>query len=335
MSPTVARTLFIHVGPVKTGTSAVQDLLRQHDNTALIYPKVGLWGPGSHHGLVYSFFGETMRGKKPFADPKKLFGEIAAAVNKVERNVLVSSEMFGPPPGSKKKRDLVAFVDALLQYLEGDWTVEVLVTCRDHFERAASAYSQRIKGQESLECDGPDEYLFRHIDGLQYAPFIHALRQFGYKITALNYHPARNWTTRFMTYVGIPPSDIPSSQSKNVSLSVKALIAKLSANRTLQTDDERHRFLRLLKRMPGFYASSQFIFGSDVVAAAERQFSKDREFLRGEFDRELPSPDPSERENMFFLDPGDLEEIGVVARKLGTSGNAVVDAARQYLRPAQ
>jgi hypothetical protein len=323
----------MHIGPVKTGTSAVQSVLCEHDNSAVIYPKVGLWGSGSHHGLVYGFFGETMRGKEP-ADPKQLFRQIAASVNDTDINVLVSSEMFAPPPGSKraKKRNLGAFVETLLKHFDGDWSVEVLVACRDHFERAASAYSQRIKGKDALERAGPDEYLLRYADELQYAPLIEAARAFGYKVTALNYHPAQSWTMRFLSYVGFRSDDVPRSQSTNVSPSVKALIAKLSANRTLESADERHRFLRLLKQMPGYAAPSEFIFGSDAVAAAEPRFSEDRSFLRREFGLELPNE--GTRENMFFLDARSFEEIDVVARMLGPPGNAILEAAREYLRPA-
>ncbi|HTW31951.1 MAG TPA: hypothetical protein VMD76_09745 [Candidatus Sulfotelmatobacter sp.] len=53
----MARKLFVHVGPRKTATSAIQDCLRRHDNSIVIYPKVGLEGPGCHHGLVYAFAG--------------------------------------------------------------------------------------------------------------------------------------------------------------------------------------------------------------------------------------------------------------------------------------
>ena len=57
------RTLYLHVGPRKTGTSALQHILRNHDNSIVVYPKVGLWGDGSHHGLVFRFFGVDRSGK--------------------------------------------------------------------------------------------------------------------------------------------------------------------------------------------------------------------------------------------------------------------------------
>jgi hypothetical protein len=44
------RKLFIHVGPMKTGTTALQTFLRDHDGSLVLYPKkTGQYDPGAHH----------------------------------------------------------------------------------------------------------------------------------------------------------------------------------------------------------------------------------------------------------------------------------------------
>lgn len=48
------RTLYLHCGPPKTGTSAIQAHLR--DNAChpdLLYPQAGQWGDGVHHCLTF------------------------------------------------------------------------------------------------------------------------------------------------------------------------------------------------------------------------------------------------------------------------------------------
>ena len=52
------RKLYIHAGPPKTGTSALQYVLRDHDGSAVYYPKAGQWDDGSHHNLVLNFYGD-------------------------------------------------------------------------------------------------------------------------------------------------------------------------------------------------------------------------------------------------------------------------------------
>jgi len=81
----LTRTLFFHVGPAKTGTSAVQYVLQRHDNSAVIYPKVGLWADGSHHNLVLNYFGEYGRPEVVREDPAELLARIGKEARRSTR----------------------------------------------------------------------------------------------------------------------------------------------------------------------------------------------------------------------------------------------------------
>ena len=72
------RTLYIHVGPAKTGTSAIQHALLTHDGSVVTYPQVGLSRGGSHNNLVLNFFSDKSRSDAVKADPRKLLDELAA-----------------------------------------------------------------------------------------------------------------------------------------------------------------------------------------------------------------------------------------------------------------
>jgi hypothetical protein len=105
----------VHLGPRKTGTSAIQSALRAHDNSIVIYPKVGLWGDGSHHGLVFSFFGEQRKPRQKDLekyDLKLLLDRLADEARDNARDILISSETLA---GSG--RNFEAFILALLHYL--------------------------------------------------------------------------------------------------------------------------------------------------------------------------------------------------------------------------
>lgn len=321
------RILYIHIGPMKTGTSALQSILSKHDNSSVIYPKVGLWGPGSHHGLVYSYFGKARRGKEPDDDCNKLFQKIRVEAQLSDMNLLISSEVLSE---RYKRRDPKNFIDALWDYLGRDgWNVEILLACREHLQRAASAYSQRVKGRDSSETRGPDEFLVEDAERYTYAPLIERSVATGFKVTVLNYHPAETWTARFSAYLGIPDGQVPAAPDKNVSLSIKALIAKLSANRVLRTDKERATFARMLKKMPGYHGSSRQMFGREAMIRAETHFSADRAFLLENFGIRLPEAEIG-NPCKFVLDVQALAEIATITRPLGQVGEEIVRAASEF-----
>src|SRR5580704_9053599 len=92
----VPRKLYVHVGPRKTATSAIQQMLLDHGNSAVCYPRVGLGGPANyrgHHALVFSHFGESRRSGYSKVDPSELFGAVRDEVREDNRNILISSEL--------------------------------------------------------------------------------------------------------------------------------------------------------------------------------------------------------------------------------------------------
>jgi len=101
MSPTnFKRNLYIHIGLPKTGTSAIQKSLSENRDAliskfSLLYPKLGEWVDGSHHGLAFAM------GMNPY---QKILSE-QSQVKMLEKlqeeidesgcnNILLSSECF-------------------------------------------------------------------------------------------------------------------------------------------------------------------------------------------------------------------------------------------------
>lgn len=320
------RRLFIHVGPAKTGTSAVQHVLRQHDNSRIIYPKIGLWADGSHHNLVFNFYGNFSRPEIIRADVGEMFDQIGGEARASDRDVLISSEgLIG--------RDVGALIRALLPHLgDGPWQPEILLACRDHFERAASLYNQRVKDALVRERSEPDDFLLRHLRELTYAPIMAMLTEHGFPVVALNYHPSADFVRRFLRHVGANDLSLV-DERRNVSLSPKGLIATFAANQIAETADERLRYFTALRRLRPFFAPSLFIFGPQAAAEAEIRFHEDRQFLLAEFGVALPAPDIGDRQPKFSIDAKELQDIEAATRDLGPAGEAIVAVACRYLRP--
>lgn len=210
--------------------------------------------------------------------------------------------------------------------------VEIVLACREHYSWAGSIYNQAVKSKNTKqpEVRDPDEFLRHSAPRFRYANLVQRLRETGFKITLLNYHPSAGWFKRFLNHVGFEDSRIPAAQTNNVSLSVPMLIAKLAANRVLKTENERRRFAQELKRMTRPAPSPVSIFGPDACSEAETWFAADRLFLQDEFGIHFPASEHAQ--SGFLLDAAALAEVAAVVERLDGAGDAVLELAMQYVR---
>jgi hypothetical protein len=326
----LSRILYLHVGPRKTATSAIQNFLRQHDNSVVVYPKAGLEPPGSHHGLVYEFFGNDRNGKISNRSAiNQLLKQIELESKGSDRNVVISSEAL-----ELKWSDVGKFANALLPHLSRTpLDVEIILACREHFSRAASWYNHRTRAlgvnkQRVL----PDEFLADHAAEICYEPLVKRLRGTGLRVTVLDYHPSETWTDRFFRHVGFRDDQLPRIRARHVAVSAKVLIAKIAAHHMVPSHDDRQEYLKAFMQMSESRAPSKFIFGRECAKNADSLFGKDREFLLKECGISLNHPDIETIENAFCINQADLEEIAAVAENIGKEGQQITEFARQYVR---
>ena len=317
----MTRRLYIHVGPRKTATSTIQRTLASSDSVVL-YPKAGLGLGGSgqahgHHGLVFGFFGEQ-------ENREALLESFATECSQSERDIVISAEIL-------ENRDIGAFVRALLARVDDVDQVELLFACREHFSRIASLYNHRTRRRNLKERRLPDEFLVECAAEVCYASLVQDLRQTGFPVTALNYHPSADWIDRFMTHVGFARNQIPAIESELVAFGPKMLVVCLAV-KEIPSEWQRKSLQRALNRMPDTRAASGFIFGPDAAEFAERQFVADRQFLKDEFGIELVPPPPEARGNGLQIGEDEFADIAAVAKDFGADGQTVVDFARRFVR---
>ena len=322
----MTRTLFLHIGPAKTGTSAVQHFLQRHDNSIVVYPKVGLWADGAHHNLVLNYFGEYTRPEVVREDAAGLLARIGEEARHSDRDIVISSEILAG------RKDVAGFSAALEREVGAPLRVEIVAVVREHFERAASAYNQRVKDAVTGEKRDPDTFLAAQTRGLGYSVMLKRLRQTGFDICALNYHPAEDCVQRVLAKFGFrqgAPADYP---VRNASWARPALVATLAANRVAVSPEERNQFTAALRRMPGFHAPAEPIFGPDAAFEADRVFAKDRNYLLRRFGIEFELPDFSKERAPFAVDEHEFANIRNVACKFGSFGDKIIEAVRPYMR---
>ena len=321
----VTRTLFLHIGPAKTATSAVQHVLRGHDNSVVLYPQVGLWSDGSHHNLVFNFFGDHRRPETTREDADALFAQIAAAAEQSGRNIVISSEAL---PG----RDIAAFANALLQHLGGTFRVQLVAVVREHLERAASLYGHRVMDGFTAESCTPDEFLSQRAHAFAYSKMLTKLGRTGFDVTALNYHPSDGCVERVLAHFGFPKDSIPVAQVRHPSPGTTALAATLALNRTASTPQARKRIARALRAMPGFFGPARAVFSRGATEVALLKLRPDRKFLADRFAIVLPEPELPGADEGFGIDDVEFEEIARATSRLGSEGAALRECVRTFIR---
>jgi hypothetical protein len=321
-----ARKLFVHVGPAKTGTSAIQYVLSRQDNTQLVYPKIGLWADGSHHNLVFNFFGDYRRPEVVRENATELLARIRDDAAKAPGNVVISSENFAG-------RDAGSFINALRSALGGLVDqAEIIFVCREHISLAASLYNQSVKDFFSCERRSPNEFLRERALFMRYRPEIERLQQTGFPVRVINYHPSDDLVLRFLRYVGFTALEGVKNEARNVSLSVKGLIGTLAVNNTAGSAEERADGFAALRKMRKFFAPSRFIFAPQTMQVVEPLLAEDRQYLHERFGIELPVPASGEMEDMFHLSASELQEIEAACVPLGGQARKIIDFAARYLR---
>lgn len=83
----------MHLGPSKTGTSAIQGFFRDQGASSILYPKTGRWPDGSHHNLPFAFDGKTQYGGIDIPPWEQLCQELDKEISSYKNNILISSEI--------------------------------------------------------------------------------------------------------------------------------------------------------------------------------------------------------------------------------------------------
>jgi len=324
------RTLYVHVGPAKTGTSAIQHALKgaQDEDPPIIYPLVGLSRGGSHNHLVANLLGDQSRPDVARVAPQELLAQLRAAIGANGRDVIISSEALSG------HQDMVRFIATLTGVFTGEVRVQWLIVCREHFARISSAYNQRVKDAWLREREPPDDFLRGRGAAFRYQEIIRRLRQTGFPVSALSYHPAQTLVERFMQHIGLPPERMPSAEQRNISLSAKGLVATLAANNVAATATQRERYFSTLRSMKRFFAPSKFIFSSAATREVAQRLQPDRDFLAARMGVVLPEPDTAPAEGGLYIDEREYAEICAVTDSLGEEGAAIAAYAAGFKRAA-
>lgn len=238
----MTRKLFVHVGPGKTGTSAIQGYFRDHETTTVLYPESGRWPDGAHHKLVFAFEGKSLHGQIGIPPWKDLSRQLDEEVAGSTKNVLISSEI-----------STHEFVKALQTLLARHrLNASLIITFRPPLERAASSYNQGVKDSIVGLREDPDAYLLNETDRFLFRPFFEGWYSLGLPVTVLPYRDDLPLVQRFGQAIGLDlPAEVGGTR-RNRSMGGSALLTILLANKLMQSEQERRSFFELIRQDDSF-----------------------------------------------------------------------------------
>lgn len=233
------RTLYLHCGPMKTGTSAFQAYLVQNPAEQLLYPETGRWPDGAHHRITFALLGRTEHGGSPLDPPETVLDTLRAEVAARDRDVVISSELLQPDTAM-----------ALIARLDGFDAVRLVLTIRHPLERAASAYNQDVKDPVNWERDWPDVYLRTVPSRFTTRRLSDLWSPTGLPIVWVNYHPADSTTARLCAALDLPEPQIEVPRP-NRSMGGFGLIGLLAAHRLNLSRENRKRVFDTMRKTHG------------------------------------------------------------------------------------
>lgn len=265
------RTLYVHVGPPKTGSSASQALLRDGGVPDILYPRTGQWQDGAHHMLTFGLAGVERRGDVEIPPPAETLDALVREVAASDADVVVSSEGFTP-------KTLRLFLERFAPDRLGFARVRVIFVLRDPVELAASRYNQGVKDPEHGERRDPDRFLVETQRQMCGAELVAAFAAASPAFTLVRYHPAESFLTRFAAAIDRPDTPIPERLWRNRSMGGKALLTLVAANRLAADAAGRRAFFDTLRgdKSFGIWSGDSFPFSPEALATTAPVFDEDR-----------------------------------------------------------
>jgi hypothetical protein len=264
------RTLFLHVGPAKTGTSAIQAYFKSNQFETIYYPHTGQWPDGSHHKLVFATRNLRYYGPIEIPEWEELKQQLCAEIATTNKDIFISSEVCQP-----------GFIDYLTEITtQFNLQLKVIMVYRDATARASSIYNQNVKDPVVGLALNPDDFLEQQVNQFKIRPLFQRWRKKTNEIHLMSYGSDTPLLASFCKYIGVMVSEDDASKIFNRSMGGHALIAMLIANKVLASENERRAFFEAMRQRVGFriWSGGSYPFTRQAVEKLKVELQCDRQW---------------------------------------------------------
>ncbi|MCK9236795.1 MAG: glycosyltransferase [Thiopseudomonas sp.] len=214
------KTLYLHIGLPKTGTTAIQNFFCTNDSALkekqkFLYPKFGRWKDGSHHQIAFSLQETDFY---PWLDESAQIGYLRDLINEIENSgcdrFLLSSECFHLYNNS-----------TFIQMFKDRYKIKIICYLRQRSEYLVSIYKQNVRDITYREKRSFIDFMETETHKLNYSNMLQPWLQMVEKEDFL----IRNYAKQklvggailsdFMTSLGLEIVELPTHDKKfNMSL---------------------------------------------------------------------------------------------------------------------
>lgn len=268
----MTRTLYLHVGPAKTGTSAIQAYFKSTEFDSLYYPQTGQWPDGSHHKLVFAAKGLRRYGVIEIPEWHELKQQLYAEIKATNKDILISSEVCQP--------DFMEIIRTIAAQF--GMHIVVIMVYRNAIDRASSVYNQEVKDPVVGLTLSPDEFLQQKAEQLRIRPLYERWTKEVHDIRLLAYSGHAPLLTRFCEILGVTATLDDADKVFNRSMGGHALIAMLIANKILPAEEQRRSFFDAMRAQHDFriWSGSSYPFSQQAVEALNIALQDDFDWAR-------------------------------------------------------
>ena len=285
---TLKKTLFIHIGKHKTGTTAIQNFLsinrEELKKHSILYP-----GKNENHCSVAK---ELQKNEKSFLDQKsntyEIFSEIVKNIDKYQKFIL-SSEGF-----SENEDRVIPRLIQTINYFKLNLQVKIIIFFRQQHTYLESAYQQEVKDEKRRMAITFEEMIKQEIqyDFLDYYSILNKWSVSFEKenIISSQYYPKQHKTKIYTDFVNILelPVDfkylIPSRSKSNIGLT-KNNIELIRWFNIFKIDDISHnQIVRILSNEYNSPQTQNTLLTSKVIDKILRQFEPSNHQVAVEYD---------------------------------------------------
>lgn len=308
------RKLILHIGPSKTGTSAIQSFFRDNKPDGILYPETGRWPDGSHHKLVFAYQGKQKYGLIHIPLWKQLLCSLEEEIDASSEDILISSEMSS-----------VEFVEGLQPLVRKfNLNLHLILVARNPVERAASAFNQGVKDAVVGMSQDPKSYLIARTNEFRFRPLFEKWATLGCPIVVLPYKDTLPLIQRFCDVLDISIKSDVIEKFPNKSMGGTALIAILIANKLLSDEAQRREFFTQLQTNPSFkiWRGNSFPFDKEACEVFFNAIKEDIDWMIAQFNFSKAIYYKASKES-FLLSDNDVQDIYAQLEKFDlVDGNA-------------
>lgn len=235
--------LILHIGAPKTGTSFIQQVLKNNSNAlnacGYHYFENLRWHDGSHHHFAFSLMGLNY-GNVSFDSYEQNCDKLVSEMKLNPNSTYILSSELLFFDANKYKGSLELFFSNFSQ-------VTVVVYLRNPVDYLTSLYKQMVRDPNDMLSLSPEEFAKSRINILSYKTIVDSYRDLAAKVNVIDYDKSKDIIEDIFSGFSCPKLEYSTSKRVNTSIEGASLKLKIEINKICRDFEENKKYNALIE----------------------------------------------------------------------------------------